>query len=160
MGNCCCCCCAGPPADPSDPDVAAHILTDQFVRYRGIVIITRYVLPGSPKAVYVRDGGLYFDCCAGCIGGYPLQNITSAEVVRGVTLQLPRSNNRSYYPRRVDYSGFHLNPGVHITGSDGTIIAFLGKEGELEKFVQDLSVAMKTASVTDEEKKIPKLSDF
>ena len=141
MGNCCCCC-AGSAADPSDPAVTAHILTNQFVRYRGSVILVRYVVPRSPKAVYVLNDKIYFDCCTGCIGGYPLHNITSAEVARDVTVNIPA------------WSSFYLNQGVKITGSDGTVIAFLGGEGEVENFVQDLNTAMKTLQ------KESKLIDF
>ena len=55
MGSCFCCC-AGP--DPSDPAVTAHILTGEFVRYRGSIIFVRYVLPWYPKAAYVRNDKL------------------------------------------------------------------------------------------------------
>ena len=109
-------------------------------------MLVRYVVRISPKAVYVRDDKIYFDCCTGCIGGYPLQNITVAEVARDVTVN---------FPARGNYSSFYLNPGVKITGSDGTIIAFSGEEGEVEKFVRDLNKAMENS-----QKKTPKLSDF
>ena len=148
MGNCCCC--AGSAADPSDQAITAQILTNKFVRYRGFVVLVRYVFPSGSKAVYVRDDKVYFDCCTGCIGGYPLKNITSAEVVRDATVRYPdipvRTLGYHSYANnaRRENSSFCLNPGVKITGSDGTVIAFVGGEGEMEKFVQDLNTAMKT----------------
>ena len=134
MGGCCCCC-AGAVADRSDPAVTAHILTDEYVCYRGSFIRTRYILPGYPKAVYVRDDKLYYDCCAGCVGGYPLRSITSAEAVSGVTVNLPQNGR---------YSSFYLNPGVKIVGADGTIIAFSGAQGEVERFVDQLKESIES----------------
>ena len=129
MGSCCC---LGTPVDLSDPAVTAYIFTRQFVRHGAPLSYSSIMYRGGDRAVYVREGELHLGSHTGCMaGGYPLRSISSAEVVRGVTVQ--------------GHMPFTLNPGVRITGADGTVIWFSGAEGEVENFVQQVNIAMESA---------------
>lgn len=130
MGCCLSCCCCSSRISPDDPSVTAYILTTAYARY-GARVQVNYNSQ-SAKPVYVRSDELYFDCCSCITGGYPLQLISSIDVVRGATILVGRK-------------GIFLNPGVRIKGSDGTTIAFSATSPEVDVFVHQLRSAVDAA---------------
>ena len=120
MGGCCCCCGSG--IDAGDPSVSAHLLTTRYMRHGPRR--QKYKCP-TPRAVYVREDKLYFESCTCVAGGYPLERITSADVVRGATIL-------------VGHRGLFLNPGIRVKGNDGTVIAFSAPNSEVDMFVLQL----------------------
>ena len=126
----CCFSCCGSRVDPDDPTIRAYVLTSRYLRQGALGNLTKYNCP-YPKPVYVRKNKLHFDRCC-IVGGYPLTQISSVEVVRGGTVL-------------VGGRGISLNPGMRIRGSDGTTIAFTASDPEVEIFAQQLRSTMEMA---------------
>ena len=131
MGNCCCWC-AGSAIDPDDPSVTFYVLTTNYMIYRRLGFRSSYGCP-CPKAVYVQDDVLDFDCCRGGCFAYPLRNISSVELVHGLNISI-----------QMNRPPLHLNNGVLVRGNDGTIIVFSVPE-EAEKIVQQLQSVVESA---------------
>ena len=129
-GCCCCCYCCGSRVDLDSSPVKAYILTTRYIRHGG-GRQRKYMCQSSPKPVYASGGALYLGVCQ-CVNRYPLRQIYSVDVVRGATIL-------------VGYRGLHLDPGVRIKGSDGTIIAFTASNEEVDAFVHQLRSAVELA---------------